>query len=551
MTNQRLDRLRELREAKRLDQSTLARTLSISQSYLSRLERGEVAPTHGVIDKLAQALGVPESALSSESSFGGLAHETYIRATQETLSAFNAAVSQYGRTAYGTMRQVTKRRPPPKSEAKQSPSILATPIAGQDSLAQALRQLIVNAHGLPEPTLVALCGSTGGLLGAIEPFREEDSLVATLDDFVAARRGSIKFGIASAPWENRSGRLLLLARALALTIKYHSLSRQLTSTYERDTSLDGLDPLANPFDYFIVDPSFGAGAALDIYALDNLGAIFAFHHSPTIVEGFSLDASVPSCTRYLTHSLAFGHRPVHVFGPNVRDSERFQRETSRGVHTRYQLWQEFLGSVTRPIQHFQVDSPWWQRNAKRYSTIRQIADARRERHLATLRQLGDNIVFQQICSREALERWAATGQRFDLDTPMVPEETTDEQVERLDLVVDLLDRFSDFEIAVVDKSDWAKDEPKGASIRWAVADDHKVLMERRFYENDYLFNKLTEMPDRGDAKLRVIIDDTHMSRAFSYVFDQRWKNLKKQYQDKAEVIRFLMALRDRIATRDA
>ena len=52
------DKIRELREKRKLTQIELAKLAGISNTYLSDIERGRVNPSLKTLDKLARALGI-------------------------------------------------------------------------------------------------------------------------------------------------------------------------------------------------------------------------------------------------------------------------------------------------------------------------------------------------------------------------------------------------------------------------------------------------------------------------------------------------------------
>jgi XRE family transcriptional regulator, regulator of sulfur utilization len=56
-------KLKQIREAKGLSQTALARKARVSRAYVFRLEAGGSDPTVGVLQRLAKALGVPVTAL--------------------------------------------------------------------------------------------------------------------------------------------------------------------------------------------------------------------------------------------------------------------------------------------------------------------------------------------------------------------------------------------------------------------------------------------------------------------------------------------------------
>lgn len=60
------ERLRELRNEKRLTQEALAEKCDISVEFISNIERGVNAPSFDVIEKLAAALKVKESTFFEE-----------------------------------------------------------------------------------------------------------------------------------------------------------------------------------------------------------------------------------------------------------------------------------------------------------------------------------------------------------------------------------------------------------------------------------------------------------------------------------------------------
>jgi transcriptional regulator with XRE-family HTH domain len=55
--------LRNIRVAKGLSQTELAKKAQVSRAYVFRLEAGGSDPTVGVLQRLAKALGVPVTAL--------------------------------------------------------------------------------------------------------------------------------------------------------------------------------------------------------------------------------------------------------------------------------------------------------------------------------------------------------------------------------------------------------------------------------------------------------------------------------------------------------
>jgi transcriptional regulator with XRE-family HTH domain len=56
-------KLRRLRKARKLSQYALAREAKVSREYVRKLEAGESDPTVGVLQRLADALGVPVTEL--------------------------------------------------------------------------------------------------------------------------------------------------------------------------------------------------------------------------------------------------------------------------------------------------------------------------------------------------------------------------------------------------------------------------------------------------------------------------------------------------------
>jgi transcriptional regulator with XRE-family HTH domain len=53
------ERLRQLREAKKLSQGDIERRSGLLRSYISRLENSHAVPTIETLEKISQALGVP------------------------------------------------------------------------------------------------------------------------------------------------------------------------------------------------------------------------------------------------------------------------------------------------------------------------------------------------------------------------------------------------------------------------------------------------------------------------------------------------------------
>jgi transcriptional regulator with XRE-family HTH domain len=55
--------LKQVRQAKGLTQTALAKKAGVSRAYVFRLEAGGADPTVGLLQRLAKALGVPVTAL--------------------------------------------------------------------------------------------------------------------------------------------------------------------------------------------------------------------------------------------------------------------------------------------------------------------------------------------------------------------------------------------------------------------------------------------------------------------------------------------------------
>jgi transcriptional regulator with XRE-family HTH domain len=56
-------RLRRLRKDRKLSQYALAKEAKVSREYIRKLEAGESDPTVGMLQRLADALGVPVAKL--------------------------------------------------------------------------------------------------------------------------------------------------------------------------------------------------------------------------------------------------------------------------------------------------------------------------------------------------------------------------------------------------------------------------------------------------------------------------------------------------------
>jgi transcriptional regulator with XRE-family HTH domain len=56
-------KLKRLRNARKLSQYALAKQASVSREYVRKLEAGESDPTVGMLQRLADALGVPVTEL--------------------------------------------------------------------------------------------------------------------------------------------------------------------------------------------------------------------------------------------------------------------------------------------------------------------------------------------------------------------------------------------------------------------------------------------------------------------------------------------------------
>jgi len=78
--------LRDARRDAGLDQSTLARRAGTTQTYISRVERGEVSPSVGTMQRLVRAIGL-ELVLSLRPLEPGNARPEDLRADFERLTA--------------------------------------------------------------------------------------------------------------------------------------------------------------------------------------------------------------------------------------------------------------------------------------------------------------------------------------------------------------------------------------------------------------------------------------------------------------------------------
>ena len=421
MRKQRLGRLKEIRERKNLSQKELAQRLSISQTYISKLERGEIAPSRKMIDELAYVLEVSETSLAVPSSDDQRTTPRAASLFDRTLKVIDRGVQHYGRALVVSSHAPSLAR----SRGRQSPSAKersqlasAKNLQDRDALVKEfVRMLSPHERYADGANAIALCGSHGGL-PALDPDNQDHAMIAAAIGRYLAQSSRTFTHIVRQVTSNRADDgANALVSGIELSMHFHCLDSQGIAPGKDKSAQQLYDRLPSRYLYLVLDQGERQDLSPDIYMVPDAGSLIAFP-SPVhtaIENGLFIDGQEASCRSYLEFVAGVGRRPIEVFGPNVRDSERFQRQASRGVNRRYALYQGFLSAITRPVLHFRPGTPWWVRNAKRYATIQTIADYRRDRYHRAFSDNADEIQFRQICARDALEKWAETGKRTDLD----------------------------------------------------------------------------------------------------------------------------------------
>jgi len=156
-------RLRTLRRSRKLSQIELADQAQVSQSYLSRLEKGVLAnPSAEVVQRLADALSVPVALLYTDPGEEALALRGQLQAQVE------AAVRAAGDNPEAALRGANEAM----NEFLTDPGISLTGeiadwgrrfIEGRVSL---LRYSLLERHGMDAPPPVAVIGALSGKEGS-------------------------------------------------------------------------------------------------------------------------------------------------------------------------------------------------------------------------------------------------------------------------------------------------------------------------------------------------------------------------------------------------
>ena len=117
----------------------------------------------------------------------------------------------------------------------------------------------------------------------------------------------------------------------------------------------------------------------------------------------------------------------------------------------------------------------------------------------------------------------------------------------MDATIKILERFDGFELTILDRSNWNKQQQ--GNVSWSVSDGNRIDFERGFVETDDLYRSLEQRSLSGDWKVRLTVEDRAMGDVFEGAFDRFWSEAGSDgtsISNRRDVVNYLYSLRAKI-----
>jgi transcriptional regulator with XRE-family HTH domain len=199
------------------------------------------------------------------------------------------------------------------------------------------------------------------------------------------------------------------------------------------------------------------------------------------------------------------------------------------------LSQPFPGSHTRPPHDFEEGTNWWTRYAEAGLDVKQLATTRK-RATNALRQRMKTHPIRQICSREALQSWAQTGDRTGFRRGQIREDPKDRR-NQIQHMINLLKAEPNFAIAIIDHAagrdlGWSNLNERG-SVNWLLQGEEISILEGH-----------TNSLEGTSTEFQCIVRDAGLAAGFKSIFETFWDQLPARTKDPRNTIGFLEGLKD-------
>jgi transcriptional regulator with XRE-family HTH domain len=282
--------------------------------------------------------------------------------------------------------------------------------------------------------------------------------------------------------------------------------------------------------------------AMDFFLVKNQSVDIRFSSKrPGVKNVMSVSGEIAAVEEYLEKIELYRDNKVHVFF-GKEDVSRFLDEylATENVSGPRNLSQTFLGSHTRPPEHFSEGTNWWrryQKKEKRGFPVERLAESRK-RAAIFLRQRMDQSPVRQICSKEVLTEWALKGTLPGFPPAQIYDGPED-RINQIQYICELLEQNTRFEIAVIDQKDgaplgWSEDNST-PNINWLVQGTERLVLESHIVNSD------------GTQKeYQCIVNDRAIILEFSRKYETFWNRLPRAAKDPRQTIQFFEELRDDI-----
>jgi hypothetical protein len=281
-----------------------------------------------------------------------------------------------------------------------------------------------------------------------------------------------------------------------------------------------------PTDLFILNPSF----SVQRFAIDDIT-----HTDSLVTEG-----DVSGLKKLYTNRLrAESQRRLETFLGKKELARFFDAYiTNDTFHGPRVLAQRFFGSLTRPLRDFETKSDWhrWYREQK-IAEVETMAHGRLRTTIAFRNRL-HIYPFRQICSWQAIQKWAETGERDDISSYL--HEHAAARRARIKNVIFMLETFDKFNLAFADDAEGARlgwsCDPTMRNVSWTVDGRERLILETTNEARDSTVGRAGQIQE-----LQCIVNDQQLAHMFMEFFDYEWARLKKA-RDKRETIAMLESL---------
>jgi transcriptional regulator with XRE-family HTH domain len=287
----------------------------------------------------------------------------------------------------------------------------------------------------------------------------------------------------------------------------------------------------------------------DFYLWSNCDALICLSDkSPYHTDiGYAIEKDAEPFYKYLQIIGANAKEEIQIF--NSDDPPEFMTfmeefAQSENSHQHRYLAQRFLGSHTRPPTDFRPTSDWYERvSTRRFQALPQsdvkkimqvLIRLRSRSHEILLERLAANGEIRHIHSRLALMEWAEAGTRPDIAHSQARAETNEERLDRIEHIIELLSKYKNFQLALVDdltgkQLGWQQRSGE-TDLAWAVQGQNNLIIEGIY-------------PKRSPMQTQAILNSRLVADLFSSHFEEVWKSIADSEKQNSATISFFTNLK--------